>query len=520
MAVRALEDPDLIRHCGDAKALALGLSSSKHHGAEGIAYGNNHVHSAPEIKYESYNIPTQTHGYIHSDAVQQSDYQATVQQADYQKSDKSGSALQSGYSYPVPGIRLSYPSANLHQHGHHGYAVSAGLSNYANQKSSINHGNIHSYTIPSAKTYLPPVTKSYVAPIAHQTYSTLAYAQPNIKSVTKLTSIPSLAIYKSQSESSYSDENSYSSSQYISAAPAVSLHTHPVYNLPIHTATISKQIHGPQVSYSKENFEASSHSSYSAPVIKYSAAVKTISQPIVYSAPSVTYSGLSTGSADYQNSAESHHNSKSSDSSSAIFSASPPVSSHGHTASITYSSPVNQQIIHTPVHKVVAAPAVTGYVSTPAISFSGGLQSYVSGLQQNRHASSHDSSQASSSGPVAQSTVSFSNGNSHHHSGGLANPAIQTYHHESKPVVNTVKYSSAPDVSSSQYISAGHDSGNSGNQHGIASTGAHTTYVTPVIKTSVKTAAKPIKIKHSEYYVSCIILLLYIYVNYDASNRH
>lgn len=419
----------------------------------------------------------------------------------------------------MPGIGLSYPSANLHQHGHRGYAVSEGLSNYANQKSSINLGNIHSYTTPSAKTYLPPVTKSYVAPIAHQTYSTLAYAEPNIKSVTKLTSIPSLSIYNSQSssesESSYSAENSYSSSQYISAAPSVSLHTRPVYNLPIHTATISKQIQSPQGSYSKENFEASSHSSYSAPVIKYSAAVKTISQPIVYSAPSVTYTGLSSGSADYQNSAESHHNSKSSDSSSAIFSASPAVSSHGHSASITYSSPVNQHIIHAPVHKVVAAPAVTGYVSTPAISISGGLQSYVSGLQ-NHHASSHDGSQASSSGPVAQSTVSFSNGNNHHHSGGLANAAIQTYQHESKPVVNTVKYSSAPDVSSSHYISAGHDSGNSGsiynigNQQGIASTGAHTTYVTPVVKTSVKTAAKPIKIKHSEYYVSCMMLLLYI----------
>ncbi|GLV38740.1 hypothetical protein CBL_05739 [Carabus blaptoides fortunei] len=509
LAVRALEDPDLIRHCGDAKALALGLSpSSKHYGSSGDIAVNNHVHSVPEIKFESYRLPSQSH---HSGAgQQQSAYAGAVQQSDY-----SGSIQQSSYSYPVPTIGLSYPSANIQQSGHHGYTAGEGLSNYANHKSSINIGNIHSYTAPNVKAYLPPLEKSYAAPIEHQTYSTpiLSYAEPNIKSVTKLTSIPSLSIYNSQSssqsESGYSAENSYSSSQYLSAGPAVSLHAGAVYNSPVHTATISKQVIpskslftvNPQASYSKENFEASSRSSYSAPVIKYSVADKTISQPIVYSGPSAIYTGGNNGISNYQNFAKSHHNSISSDSSSAIFSASPAVSSlgRGHSASITYTKPVNQYVIHAPVHKVVSAPAVTSYISTPSVSISGDLQSYASS-QHGQRTSLHGSTQASSSGPVAQSTVSFSSGKGYHHSGDLANANIQTYYHESKPVVNAVKYSSAPDVSSSYSGNSGAIH-NIGSQQGIAATGGHTTtFVTPVVKTSEKSVTKPVKIKHSEYY--------------------
>lgn len=383
LAVRAFEDPDLIHHCGDAKALALGLPPGKDYDSGSEGHQHYAPAPAPVLKLESYSQP-------------------------------SGFGISGGHYNLLE-------SAGHKSQSSHGYAVTAGLQNYGKVSEGI-------------KYFSPPPVVHYSAPAPILTYAK-PQPQPHYQ-ITKLA--PALTYSSHHSESNYASHNDHSSIKYVSA-PTISYHQAPVYHQPAPKLILQEQkIAAPvYASYSshsdyaaKEN-SASSYSSYSLP------AIKTISQPIhtvSYAAPAVSVAPVASYSQYGHGAISSGHGAISSGHGSASSYSNINIASSHKAVPVHYSAPVTKVVAAAPVVKIVGAPAVASYVSAPVAS-----HGYSSG---DAHSSISYSSGAKIASPVAYHTV--------------AQAAPATY----------------------------------------------TSYVTPVVKSSVKAIAKPVKIKHSEYYVS------------------
>ncbi|KAB0798345.1 hypothetical protein PPYR_09338 [Photinus pyralis] len=205
VAASALEDPDLIRNCGDARALALGIPASGH--SEGIVYAA--PKAAPLVATYSSPLYASYSGHSNAYASGGSHYSggnsyAYTSAVPVVKKVVAAPAIAT-YSAPV-----SYALDASHSGAHGGYDAASSYSSQISHDAHSGYASHGSYGGASLNYAVPLVSKVAVAPAP-----VVKYATPVAKTV--------VTDYVSSGLSHDSHADSYNSlySSHLFAAPAV-----------------------------------------------------------------------------------------------------------------------------------------------------------------------------------------------------------------------------------------------------------------------------------------------------------
>ncbi|KAK5646342.1 hypothetical protein RI129_004806 [Pyrocoelia pectoralis] len=252
VAATALEDPDLIRNCGDARALALGLSGGgNYHGhSAGIVYAAPKIHQPVLTTYSSpaftsYSSPPYTSysghakayssGLSHYSAENSYAYSSAIPAVKKVISTpvavKVAAPVVTTYTEPVSySLDVAHPGYSHGAHGGYGASYSSEISHAAqsayaskhNAYSGINYGASLSYGAPllhKVAVAPAPVIKYTSTPVAALTPIKSYAAAPIVKSV--VTDYASTGLSHATHFGGYG--NLYSS--HLVAAPAVKVAT-------------------------------------------------------------------------------------------------------------------------------------------------------------------------------------------------------------------------------------------------------------------------------------------------------
>ncbi|XP_018322323.1 endochitinase A-like isoform X2 [Agrilus planipennis] len=240
LLTEALEDPDLVRNCGDAKALALGLNPTKAylppHPQPQVQY-----YSQPQISVESAHIQPQIQYISEPQPQPQLQYNA-IQPELHIKS----------VAYTTPPVGISYAPAAV-KSAEQNYAVTAGLSTYGSPK----------YLLGAKSSSIPSSISSY--------------------------SSSSSQAAAAQASSSHSSSNSYSS---ILSAPKLAS------GISVGTGSEAYSYGSNEALGYGSNYGGVSAYEYSAPAA-VSTAVKSVAVPFLSAkiSPSIQYASKETSSA-------------------------------------------------------------------------------------------------------------------------------------------------------------------------------------------------------------------------------